>query len=64
VAARQGLTLRAVIERGLHRVIDEAADGRRFRLRRVSYRGAGLQSEFRDASWDTVRDAVYRDRGA
>jgi hypothetical protein len=64
VAVREGLTLRAMIERGLHRVIAESAPARPFKLRDASFRGNGLQAEFRDASWETVRNAIYHGRGA
>ena len=64
VAAREGVTLRVLIERGLHRVIDETARGAAFELRRASFKGRGRQAEFSDASWEQLRDAVYRDRGA
>jgi len=64
VAARDGVTLRAVIERGLHHVIREGTTGSPFKLRRATFRGTGRQPEFADASWEKVRDAVYRDRGA
>jgi hypothetical protein len=64
VAEREGLSLRAVIERGLHRVIDETRRGAPFTLRRASFAGQGLQAEFKDASWERLRDAAYRDRGA
>jgi hypothetical protein len=64
VAAREGITLRALIERSLRRVIHEAAADTTFRLRRASYRGEGRQPEFADATWERVRDAAYRDRGA
>lgn len=64
VAARQGVTLRALIERGLHRVIDDEVGERRFKLRRASFRGNGLQPEFADAAWHQLRDAAYRGHGA
>jgi hypothetical protein len=64
LAAREGTTLRAMIERGLHRAIQEADQDKRFKLRRAGFSGAGRQAEFRDAAWEQVRDAVYRDRGA
>lgn len=63
-AARQGVTLRALIERGLYHVIKERADGTGFELRRASFRGKGRQAEFAGASWEQMRDAIYRDRGA
>jgi hypothetical protein len=64
VAAREGVTLRALIERGLHRVIDETARAAPFKLRRASFKGRERQAEFRDASWDQLREAAYRDRSA
>ena len=63
VAAREGLTLRALIERGLHNVVAEAGNGAPFKLRRASFKGSGLQAEVRDASWERLRDLVYQDRG-
>jgi hypothetical protein len=64
MAAREGVTLRTLIERGLHHVVANTKRAAPFRLRRASFKGKGLQSDFRDASWDQVRDAAYRDRGA
>lgn len=65
VAASQGITLRALIERGLHSVVREGAGGGpEFKLRRASFGGDGRQPEFADASWGEIRDAIYRDRGA
>ena len=64
LAIREGVSLRALIERGLHRVVAEAERSSPFKLRRASFKGAGLQPEFRDGRWDKVRDAIYADRGA
>ncbi len=64
VAAREGVTLRALIERGLHRAVGEAIDAPRFKLRRATFMGEGRQAEFRDAPWDRLRDAVYPERGS
>lgn len=64
VAAREGVTLRGLIERGLHRVVHEAGAGPTFKLRRASFKGTGLQAEFEDAGWEQVRAAIYRDSGA
>jgi len=57
------VTLRAVVERGLHPVVSETKSAAPFKLRRRSFRGDGLQPEFQNAPWDKVREAVYRDRG-
>ena len=64
LAARRGVTLRTLIEQGLQRVIADAKPVAPFRLRRASFGGRGLQPEFRDASWDRLRDAAYQDHGA
>ena len=64
LAAREGVTLRTVVERGLHRVVAESEQGEPFKLRRASFRGKGLQAKFRDAAWDRLRDAAYEGRGS
>jgi hypothetical protein len=64
LAAREGVTLRTLVERGLHRVISETKRGAPFKLRRASFKGKGRQPELSEASWDRVRDLVYQDRGA
>jgi hypothetical protein len=63
VAEREGVTLRALVERGLHRVLAETKPGRPFKLRRVTFKGKGLEAALRDASWDRIRALAYEDRG-
>lgn len=64
LAARQGVTLRTLVERGLHRVVAEANHSTPFKLHRASFKGKGLHADIRGAFWDRVRDMVYQDRGA
>ena len=64
VAAREGVTLRTLVERGLHRIVAELKRSEPFKLRRASFQGKGRQPEFREASWEALRDLVYKDRGA
>ena len=64
LAAREGITLRTVVERGLRRVVAEAKPGTPFKLRRASFKGRGLQADLRDASWEKLRDLAYEGRGA
>jgi len=64
LAVREGVTLRTLVERGLHRVVAETKRGPPFKLRRASFKGKGRQADFRDASWDKLRDLAYEDRGA
>ncbi len=64
LAAREGVTLRTLVERGLRRVVNERRPGTPFRLRRASFKGRGLQVDLQNASWDTLRDLSYEGRGA
>lgn len=60
VAAREGTTLRALVEQGLRQIV--AAKKKRataFRLRDVSFTGRGLRPELRDAGWERIRDLTY-----
>ena len=61
LAEREGVTLRALVERGLRRVVAETRSGASFKLRRASFKGKGLQADLRGASWG---DLAYEGRGA
>ena len=63
LAAREGVTLKALIERRLHRVISETkpVPGK---LRRGSFKGNGLHPDLQHASWDRIRDLIYDGRTA
>jgi hypothetical protein len=63
-AAREGVTLRTLIERGLARVVRETKRPVPFKLKRAAFKGRGLQAEFRNASWEALSEAAYEDRGA
>jgi len=63
VAAREGVTLRTLVERGLSRVVGENKKPISFKLRRAAFKGKGLQAEFRDASWEAISEAAYEGRG-
>jgi hypothetical protein len=62
VAAREGTTLRALVEQGLRRVVAEKKQKRAFRLRKASFKGRGLRPELADAGWDRIRDLAYEGR--
>lgn len=64
VAAREGVTLKALVERGLYRVVAETKQTPQFKLRRASFKGKGLQADLREASWETIRDLAYEGRGS
>ena len=63
LAAREGTTLREIIEAGLRAVLRERRRKGAFRLRDVSFGGKGLQPEFRGADWERIREAAYEGRG-
>ena len=60
VAAREGTTIRALVEDGLRRVLGSRRASK-FRLRDASVAGNGLQPEFKGADWERIRGAVYDD---
>jgi hypothetical protein len=62
VAAREGITLRALVERGLRHVIAGSKQKKPFRLRKASFKGRGLKPELSDAGWERIRDLAYEGR--
>jgi hypothetical protein len=64
LAAREGVTLRTLVERGLHHVVAATKREVPFKLRRATFKGKGRRPELQEASWDQLRDLIYKDRGA
>ena len=61
-AAREGITLSALIERDLRRVVPQAKRFKKpFKLRDGRFKGNGLQPELRGASWAAIRALSYGD---
>ena len=63
VAAAEKIRLRALIESGLREELARRKRARVFALRDASFKGKGLQPNFRGADWGRVRDAAYDRRG-
>jgi len=63
LAAREGTTVRALMEEGLRRVVAQRKRAAPFRLRKASFKGNGLQPTLAGASWDRIRDMAYEGRG-
>lgn len=60
-AARQGISLREVFERGLVMVLQNSAPPRRrFRLKTITTQGEGLVCE---SDWATIRSLIYEGHG-
>ena len=65
VARKEKTTLRALTEAGLRLVLKEKqAKSMKWRWKPTTFHGGGLTDEFKDASWDKIRDEIYRGRGA
>lgn len=63
LASRDKTTVRALIEEGLRRIIADRKRMRRFRLRKATFKGKGLQPGVQGASWERIRDMAYEGRG-
>jgi hypothetical protein len=62
--AREGITVSALMERGLRRVLTEAKPSKKpskkpFKLRDGRFEGNGLRPELRGASWAAIRALSY-----
>ena len=63
VAARHGTTLRVLIIEGLRRSLADRRRGAPFRMRRVTFKGNGLQPGIAGAQWDRIRELIYEGHG-
>ena len=59
-AARQGIPMREVFERGLRTVVERSTAGRNFRLKTVTTKGEGLIC---DGDWNSIRSFIYEGHG-
>jgi hypothetical protein len=58
-AIEEKKTLREVVEEALRLRLSEGPP-RRFRLRRHSFQGEGLQTGIAEGDWEQLRDLIYR----
>lgn len=63
-ARKEKTTLRSLVEEGLRKAVAQRRRPAGFTLRDASVDGQGLAPEYRGASWQKIRDAVYEGRGA
>jgi len=63
VAAQEKTTVRALVEEGLRKVIQERQRASGFKLRRATFKGSGLQPEVSGASWEKIRELIYEGQG-
>ena len=57
-AREKHITLRSLIEESLAATLDQPVPAAR--VKPVTFKGKGLSREFEGASWDQIRDAIYR----
>jgi hypothetical protein len=63
MAQEKQTTLKALVEMGLRKVISERKQSEKFKFRRATFKGHGLQPHIAGASWDKLRDISYEGRG-
>jgi hypothetical protein len=63
LAHRDRTTLKVLVEEGLRKIITDRKSRKGFRLRKVTFKGNGLQSPLSGASWDRIRELSYEGRG-
>lgn len=61
IAKREGTTLRAILEEGLRLALKARQTRRPSEFEFPTFGQGGLNEEFRDAPWESIRDAIYRD---
>jgi len=64
LARKEKTTFRSLTEQGLRLVLKEKQGKPRELPPLVTVRGSGLTDEYENASWDKIRDEIYRGRGA
>ena len=63
LAANEGTTVRAFVEQGLRQNHCRTKESWPVRLRKVAFKGKGLQSSVENATWEQIRETVYQGRG-
>ena len=62
-AAKERITLRSLVERGLREILRFEEQREQFELRDASVGGRGLQAGYEDADWSRIREVSYEGRG-
>lgn len=63
LASKERTTVKALVQESLRRLISERKKKGRFRLRKATFKGNGLQPHAANASWERIRDIAYEGRG-
>ena len=63
LAHQENTTMKVIIEEGLRRIISERKLRCHFKLRKVTFKGKGLQPHLAGTSWDQTLQVSYEGRG-
>ena len=64
-AQKENITFRSLTEQGLRlRLKEHQAKPAKWKWTPVVVHGQGFTDEFKNASWDKIRDAIYKGHGA
>jgi hypothetical protein len=63
LAAREGTTVKALIEQGLRQSITAKKKPGVYHLIKATFKGQGLQPGVSTATWDQIRDMAYEGHG-
>jgi hypothetical protein len=63
LAARDGTTVKTLIENGLRQVISQRKHPHVFKLRKATFKGRGIQPSASGLNWDQLRELVYEGQG-
>lgn len=65
LARERRTTTKSLVEQALRKLLDAEHETEPFVLRDASFKGGGgLTPEFENATWDEIRDEIYRGHGA
>jgi hypothetical protein len=56
--------MKVIVEMGLRRIVSERKRRSRFRLRKATFKGKGLQPHLTGTPWDQILQLSYEGRGA
>ena len=62
LAAREGVTVRELVEQGLREIVRNRMRPTKFKLRDVSFKGKGLSPNAKGLSWVQIRELAYAGR--
>lgn len=64
LAAREGVTVRELVEQGLRDIVKRRGRPVKFTLRKASFKGKGLTPDAKGRSWEEIRELAYTGRGS